>query len=69
MAGKTTKKAAAKKKTAKKSAKIAKNAPAKRAAAKPTLLSGGNPQIAKADVNQRTKQTVPIFAETVESPR
>ena len=49
MAGKTMKKAAAKKKTAKKSAKIAKNAPAKRAAAKPTLLSGGNPQIAKAD--------------------
>ena len=36
MAGKTTKKAAAKKKTAKKSAKVA-------------LLSGGNPQIAKAD--------------------
>ena len=36
MAGKTTKKAAAKKKTAKKSAKV-------------TLLSGGNPQIAKSD--------------------
>jgi hypothetical protein len=35
MAGKTTKKAAAKKKTAKKS--------------NPTLLAGGNPQIAKAD--------------------
>jgi hypothetical protein len=41
MAGKTTKKAA-KKKTAKKSAKIA---------TKPTLLAGGNPQIAKADGN------------------
>jgi hypothetical protein len=49
MAGNTTKKAAAKKKTAKKSAQIAKKAPAKGAAAKPTLLSGGNPQIAKAD--------------------
>jgi len=49
MAGKTTKKAAAKKKSAKTSPKIAKNAPAKRAAAKPILLSGGNPQIAKAD--------------------
>ena len=36
MAGKTTKKAATKKKTAKKSAKV-------------TLLSGGNPQIPKAD--------------------
>jgi hypothetical protein len=62
MAGKTTKKAA-KKKTARKSAKIAKKAPAKaphraksarrgprkRAARKPTLLSGGNPQIAKAE--------------------
>ncbi len=31
----------------KKSAKAAKKAAAKRAAAKPTLLSGGNPQIAK----------------------
>ena len=49
MAGKTTMKAAAKKKTAKKSAKVAKKAPAKRVAAKPALLSGGNPQIAKAD--------------------
>jgi len=49
MAGKTTKKAAAKKKTAKKSAKVAKKAAANRVAAKPTLLAGGNPQIAKAD--------------------
>ena len=36
-------------KTSKKSAKVAKKVPAKRSAAKPTLLSGGNPQIAKAD--------------------
>ena len=36
------------KKTSKKSAKVAKKAPAKRGAAKPVLLSGGNPQIAKA---------------------
>ena len=36
-------------KTSKKSAKVAKNAAAKRVAAKPALLSGGNPQIAKAD--------------------
>jgi len=36
-------------KTSKKSAKVAKKASAKRVAAKPTLLSGGNPQIAKAD--------------------
>jgi len=35
-------------KTSKKSAKVAKKAPAKRGAAKPVLLSGGNPQIAKA---------------------
>ena len=34
---------------AKKSAKVAKRAAAKRVAAKPTLLAGGNPQIAKAD--------------------
>ena len=45
MAGKTTKKAAAKKKTAKTSAKVAKKSAAKRVAAKPTLLAGGNPQI------------------------
>src|ERR1700722_10880910 len=32
----------------KKSAKVAKKAPAKRIGAKPVLLSGGNPQIAKA---------------------
>jgi hypothetical protein len=36
-------------KTSKKSAKVAKKAAAKRTAAKPTLLAGGNPQIAKAD--------------------
>ncbi len=49
MAGKTTKKTAAKKKTAKKSANVGKKTAAKRVAAKPTLPSGGNPQIAKAD--------------------
>ncbi len=48
MAVKTTKKAAAKKKTAK-SAKVVKKPATKRVAAKPALLSGGNPQIAKAD--------------------
>src|SRR5512143_468950 len=36
-------------KTPKKSAKVAKKPAARRVAAKPTLLSGGNPQIAKAD--------------------
>src|SRR5436305_7322422 len=36
-------------KTSKKSAKVAKKAAAKRDVAKPALLSGGNPQIAKAD--------------------
>jgi hypothetical protein len=36
-------------KTSKKSAKVAKEAAAKRAAAKPALLAGGNPQIAKGD--------------------
>src|SRR5512141_2357702 len=36
-------------KKSKKSAKVAKKAAAKRVAAKPTLLAGGNPQIAKAD--------------------
>ena len=36
-------------KASKKSAKVAKKAAAKRVAAKPTLLAGGNPQIAKAD--------------------
>jgi hypothetical protein len=36
-------------KTSKTSAKIAKKATASRVAAKPTLLAGGNPQIAKAD--------------------
>jgi hypothetical protein len=34
-------------KTSKKPASVAKTAPAKRAAAKPVLLAGGNPQIAK----------------------
>lgn len=43
MAGKTSKK------SAKAAKKVAKRATAKRAAAKPALLSGGNPQIAKAD--------------------
>jgi hypothetical protein len=37
------------KRTSKKLAKVAKEVAAKRVAAKPTLLSGGNPQIAKAD--------------------
>jgi hypothetical protein len=36
-------------KTSKKSAKVAKKAAAKGSGAKPRLLSGGNPQIAKAD--------------------
>src|SRR3984893_19306558 len=36
-------------KTSKKSAKVAKKAGAKRKVANPTLLAGGNPQIAKAD--------------------
>ena len=36
-------------KTSKKSAKATKKAVAKRVAAKPVLLAGGNPQIAKAD--------------------
>ena len=36
-------------KTAKRSAKVAKKAAAKRVVAKPALLAGGNPQIAKAD--------------------
>jgi hypothetical protein len=49
MAGKTTKKAPAKKGTAKESANVARKAAARRVAAKPALLSGGNPQIAKAD--------------------
>src|SRR5438477_10451546 len=37
------------KQMSKKSAKVAKKAAAKRVAAKPTLLAGGNPQIAKSD--------------------
>jgi hypothetical protein len=36
-------------KTSIKSTKVAKKAAAKRVVAKPTLLTGGNPQIAKAD--------------------
>ena len=35
--------------TSRKSAKVAKKAAAERVAAKPTLLAGANPQIAKAD--------------------
>jgi hypothetical protein len=38
-------------KTSKKSAKIAEKTGAKRVAAKPNLLAGGNPQIAKGDGN------------------
>jgi hypothetical protein len=50
MAGKTTKKAAAKKKTATSVArKSVAQKVAKQVAAKPTLLAGGNPQIAKGD--------------------
>ena len=37
------------KRTSKKSAKVAKKVAAKRVATKPTLLTGGNPQIAKAE--------------------
>jgi hypothetical protein len=47
MADKTTKKAGTK--SVKKSAKVAHKARARLAAAEPILLSGGNPQIAKAD--------------------
>ena len=36
-------------KTSRKSAKVARRSAAKRGAAKPALLAGGNPQIAKAD--------------------
>ena len=36
-------------KTSRKSTKVAEQAVARRAGAKPVLLSGGNPQIAKAD--------------------
>jgi hypothetical protein len=49
MAVTTTKKAAAKKKAVKKSAKGPRKAATRGVAAKPTLLAGGNPQIAKAD--------------------
>jgi hypothetical protein len=49
MAARTTKKAAAKKKTARTSAKVAKKGVTRRVAAKPTLLAGGNPRIAKAE--------------------
>lgn len=45
MSGKTSKKTP--RKTSKKSVKVAKKAAAKSVPAKPTLLSGGNPQIAK----------------------
>ena len=37
------------KRTSKKSAKVAKKAAARQGAAKPALLAGGNPQIAKGD--------------------
>jgi hypothetical protein len=46
---KTTTKAAPKKKSAKKSAKLTTKPAANKTAAPPKLLSGGNPQIAKAD--------------------
>jgi hypothetical protein len=49
MAGKTRKRTAAKKKTGKKSTKVAKKAAARQVTAKPALLAGGNPQIAKAE--------------------
>ena len=49
MAGRTTKKTGAKKKSASKSRKVAAKTAAKPATAKPALLSGGNPQIAKGD--------------------
>ena len=49
MAGMTRKKAQAKKKTAKESANVARKAAARRFVAKPALLAGGNPQIAKAE--------------------
>jgi hypothetical protein len=49
--GKMTKNAGAKKKTAKKSVKVAKKPAARRVGAMPTLLSGGNPQIAMAEGN------------------
>ena len=51
MALKAKKKIAAKKKTARKSARVAKKTVNKRGAAKPKLLAGGNPQIAKAEGN------------------
>ena len=44
----TTNKAAAKRKTARKTVRVAKKT-AKRTAAKPALLAGGNPQIAKGE--------------------
>ena len=46
MARKAKKKIAAKKKTARKSPRVAKKTVNKRGAAKPKLLAGGNPQIA-----------------------
>ena len=49
MAEKTTRVAATRKKTAKKSASVAKKVGARRPAARPKLLAGDNPQIAKAD--------------------
>jgi hypothetical protein len=49
MAGKMRKRTAAKKETGKKSTKVAKKDAARQVTAKPALLAGGNPQIAKAD--------------------
>ncbi len=49
MARTTTKKARAKKKTARNPAAAAKKARARRAAARPKLLAGGNPQIPKGE--------------------
>jgi hypothetical protein len=47
MAGKTSTKPTSTKPASKKPAKVAKKAAARRVATQPTLLSGGNPQIAK----------------------
>jgi hypothetical protein len=49
MAGRTMKKAAKKKRAAKKPRMVARRSAARRVAAKPRLLAGGNPQIAKGE--------------------
>jgi hypothetical protein len=49
MAGKKAKKPAANKNTPTRPAKVAKKAAARRSVRKPTLLAGGNPQIAKGE--------------------